>query len=693
MLLTETDAGLGRRVDFRLQHLTSHRAPLHALVDALRAGDGLPGVDPAALAAIPNLRWQLDEADAPTGPTSLVPHPATPDALLPFEPVVDLHRIGEPRARDGSRPPLRKSLDTNKGCPFSAPIDENPAFDGVPMPAEGVTRAGCSFCFMGGDYKALPWRETVAIHVRQIGWYQRALTARGERLDEIVLRDQHAIRYLPHLVRALRQAELQPVGILVPGRGDAILRYADALRDAADAGEGSGFWFTLYLIGFESFSQPQLDLYNKGVRVADYAAALTDLHALHRAHPDTFRLTAYGASSFILWNPWTTLDDLRATTTFCRAHDVLPLAHGIGDTRLRLYPHLPLWHKARAEGLLQAEERGVEDAGARWTGYAAATPWLARDGRLAVAEVLATGLLRRIRPGDALDALELATAWVERRFPTALPPNSREAIEAGADVDAIALRDAIDAVLHSIDRLQARWQRTPGDARVGAAAMAPETPRGRTSADSTAAQRTVLLGGGCNNACSRCIGGHRRHDDTAERLLPMVARAAADGRVVFGGREPTLVRPLPKLLRAARAAGADDVLLVSNARALALPGVAERLARAGATRLLAKRHRLADADEDAYAHAAGAGAQQREGVRAARAAGLRVGAWLLPIAGAEAELPALVAQAVAEGAGWIVVRVMLAEVEPERAETLGAALDAAVAEAAAHGVALTLEGF
>ncbi|MCB9738958.1 MAG: hypothetical protein H6747_06800 [Deltaproteobacteria bacterium] len=676
VVLTEADADLGRRVDFRLLHLTSHRAPLHALVRTLEEGGDL--------AAIPNLQWQLAGMASAEGPVRVQAHPASPDALRPFAPVLDIRTIGEPRARDGSRPPRRKTLDTNKGCPFSAPIAENPAFSGLQLPSEGVTLSGCSFCFMGGDYKALPWRETVAIHLGQLAYYERALAERGEApLEEIVLRDQHAIRYLPHLLQGAIERGLRPIGFLVPGRGDAILRYGDALREAAAIAADSGFWFTLYLIGFESFSQPQLDLYNKGVTTAQYAEAIASLRELQRAHPEAFRLTAYGASSFILWNPWTTLDDLDATTRFCRAHDVLPLAHGIGDTRLRLYPHLPLWHKARAEGLLleSADDGRPADAGARWTGYAAATPWLARDGRLAVAEVLATELLRRVRPAAALDAIEVAAAWAWRRFPAPLPPLGREAIEAGASEESAALRHEIAALVDEIDGLRALWR------------SAPAAAAGTDARPTPPAERTILVGAGCNNACRRCVGEHGHHDDATARLQPRVDAAASSGRVVFAGREPTLVRGLPGLLRRARGAGATDVQLVSNGRALALAGVAEQLAAAGASRVQLKRHRLGDEDEDAYARAAGAGAQQRQGARAASEAGLRLEALLIPVAGAEAELPALVAQAAVDGATAVQVQILLGEVVPERVGALRQALTAAERTAAEAGLRWTIEGF
>ncbi len=687
LLLTEPDAELGRRVDLRLLHFNNHRQPLHELVALLEVGGDL--------GQIPNLIIELPEMQGPITAAREEAHPQVADAFRPFEPVLDVIEIGEERAEDGGRVPLRKTLDTNKGCPFSAPVAANPALAAVPMPATGVTMAGCAFCFMGGDYKALHWRDTVPLHLSQIAWYQEHLPrARGRQLEEVVLRDQHALRYLPQLIEGAIARGLRPVGLLVPGRGDAILRFGAELRAAARLSEGTGFWFTIYLIGFESFSQPQLDLYNKGVTTAEYAEALAQLHALQRAHPVTFRLHAYGASSFILWNPWTTLEDLEATAAFARRHAAHALAHGIGDTRLRLYRHLPLYWKAKHDGLLHdadddpvegAQAPAAEDAGARFTGYAAARPWRFRDGRLAHCELLASALLRRGRPADALGQLEAAVAWTRWRWPSALPPRGREELAAsgGADVAEIS------AIISALDTLSAT-------ARPGLTAAGEASTRSLRGPSVVAAQRrTVLLGAGCNNHCKRCLGEHRAHEVDPERLRAHAERAAAaDGRVVFAGREPLLVPALPQWVAAARRGGAQSVEVVTNGRALALPGVARRLQAAGVDVLTVKRHRLADEDEDAATQTEGAGEQQRLGVARARAEApmLRLRVLLLPEPAGWAELAALISWAADLGAGDVTVRALAGSLPLQALAEVAGALGDARAAAATRGVRLDFEG-
>lgn len=682
LLLTEPDAELGRRIDFRLQHLTSHRQPLHDLVATLQQGGDLR--------ALANLWVELLGMREPLRCGPEIAHPTIADALRPFAPVLDVVQLGDRIAEDGSQPPTRKTLDTNKGCPFSAPVAENPAFSQVPMPAQGVTMAGCSFCFMGGDYKALAWRQAVPLHLDQIAWYQAQMPAQlGRSLDEVVLRDQHAIRYLPQLLQGAIDRGLAPVGLLLPGRGDAILRFGAELRAAAEIAAGTGFWFCIYLIGFESFSQAQLDLYNKGVTVQEYADALQQLRALHLDHPDSFRLYAHGSSSFVLWNPWTTLEDLEATTAFARREAVWALAHGIGDTRLRLYRHLPLWWKAKHDGLL-ATDLDEGDAGATWTGYAAATPWRAADGRLARCEELASQLLRQCRPSEALGALETATAWTRRRWPEPLPPLGREELATHADWQAD--RAEIAACVAGWCALRQAWQRRPQQASTAQAA-----PRVDHSSRQRAAARTVLLGRWCNNDCLRCVGEHAVHDDDIDRLLVQVraaARASAD-RVVITGREPLLVKGLPGLLRAAKAEGARSVEVVTNGRALAIAGVATRLAAAGCDAVTVKRHRLHDADEDLETATPGAGVQMWTGVARLRTEAPRLALRLLlvPTPLGWSELESLVQRAAELGAQGVTIRVLAGNTPADGFDEAQRALAQAQATANRLGLRTEVEGF
>jgi pyruvate-formate lyase-activating enzyme len=596
------------RPDYLLAHVDTHRAPLRELILALRDGR-----DPHGLVNLPG------------GPE--VPYPAEREAILPFCPVPDARVIGTPIGDDGRPPPRRKWLDTNSGCPFAEPARTNPAWAGVPMPDAGVADRGCAFCFMGGDYRALPLAETVAVHLRHLAWYQQ----HGE-LDEVVLRDQSALRYLPELVRGAQAAGLRPVGLLVPGRGDAILRWGRELRRAAELASGTGFWFTIHLIGFESFSQAQLDRFNKGVAVADYAEALRQMRSLADEFPDAFRLGLYGASSFIVFEPWVTPAELQETVDFCRAHGVAELAQGLTLTRLRLYPNLPLYWKARHDGLL-LDGAAPSDRGAAFTGYSAEVLWRYREPRVQSIEDLQRRLHPLVPAGETVGLLATVLAWARDRLPRP---------------EDVAPSDELDAIVAQV-----------------AAGLPERRPLAQWVLDAAPAQaRTVLAGHGCNNRCLTCVAEHGWFSDRPERVrAQVVAAAAAHGEVTLAGREPTLLPQLLEHVRAARAAGATSVRLVTNGRLLASPGVAARLARAGATQVVVKRHRLADADEDAYVQVPGAGAQMWAGVAAARAAGLGWTLLLVAVRGADGEHAALTELARERGARGIEIQRLVAELD------------------------------
>ena len=146
------------------------------------------------------------------------------------------------------------------------------------------------------------------------------------------------------------------------------------------------------------------------------------------------------------------------------------------------------------------------------------------------------------------------------------------------------------------------------------------------------------------------------------------------------------------MVRQLRGAGAARVELITNGRARANEGVAARLAKAGVTELLIKRHHLEDADEDRFARAGGAGAELSAGLPSVSAAGLRWRLLVVVAHGAEQELPHLVRWAAARGAFGVQVQVTLAEVDLRRPGRLIQALEEASAVASELGLRYAVEG-
>ncbi len=607
------------RPDLLLAHFPRHRSPLVQLLLALREGCDLADLTNVAVA---------DGDRYAAARVAPAPDPDETELAQPFAACADAVVFGQPRNRDGTVPLRRKTLDTNVGCPFADDAARNPAFAEVDLSAPNLAHKGCAFCPMGGDYRALPVAQTVAAHVAQLRYWQDHL---AEPLDEAVLRDQSALRYLPQLVQACKAAGLRPLGLLVPGRGDAILRYGPQLRQAAEACADSGWWFTIHLVGFESFSQPQLDLYNKGVTVAQYTEALQQMRALHREFPQAFRLYAHGASSFILFNPWTTLDDLDATARFCADNAVGELAHGLTLSRLRLYPNLPLYWKARADGLL-VNDAPAADRGAAFAGYSAEANWRYLHPAVAAVETVQRALADRIAPSEGVGLLHAVVRWARTRFGPDAP--------AWSDGEQRALLDQWDA-------LQALWR--PGSA-----------PVGRTELRRA---RTVVAGRTCNNHCRTCTADHAEYEDRPDHLQPLVLGAAQTGQLVFAGREPTLLPQFLGHVRRAAKAGASRIEAISNARALSTAGAGQRLRAAGLTDLGVKRHRVADRDEDEITRSPGSGVQNREAMMQLRAAGVPWTLHWIVVREGLAELDELPAWARAHGARAIAVRVLAGEIE------------------------------
>lgn len=140
----------------------------------------------------------------------------------------------------------------------------------------------------------------------------------------------------------------------------------------------------------------------------------------------------------------------------------------------------------------------------------------------------------------------------------------------------------------------------------------------------------VSIGEVCNNDCRFCINPTPSWAPLAERsrLEQTIRRCAEAGyrRLGFLGGEPTLHPHLPELIELAYASGFEEVMLITNGRRLKDPAYARRLRAAGIERclfmLLSTRARV----HDAITRTPGSLREALLGARAARAAGITVGA-------------------------------------------------------------------
>ncbi len=138
--------------------------------------------------------------------------------------------------------------------------------------------------------------------------------------------------------------------------------------------------------------------------------------------------------------------------------------------------------------------------------------------------------------------------------------------------------------------------------------------------------RLVSLGFGCNNACIFCAQGGLRALPAEPPSVDILATLTPGETVAFVGGEPTLSERLPALIREAEARGAARIIVQTNGRRLAYRAYAGELAAASSRLVLdVSLHGSSEAMHEYHTATPGSFKQTAQGIRNARAAGLRPG--------------------------------------------------------------------
>ncbi len=369
-------------------------------------------------------------------------------------------------ASEAGRPTIAGPIP---GCPFLLDTRTNPHFASLDARLEGVQTKGCSFCLDNTGAFAVPSEASVLET-----WLSRlrSLHAADPALHEVLLIDERPHPYLPAFFRALLDDPSLPrVELLFKSRVDWLLEHADtALAEAAALAEEHGSVLHLYLVGFESFDQFHLDLFNKGVTVADNVAAIAKMRELAARFPRSFEFRRYRTHGVVLFTPWTTPESLLENARVMREVGFSELRSQAVRTRLRLYPRVPLHALAERDGLLvDAFSEGRPDRAAE-QGYDASVPWRFQHPEMEAIYQVANGLTRAHSQRDE-DLLELAVHHVRRHPGLAAQP----------DVARLPLIQALE------------WWGSPGSTRPGSTRPGSTRPGSPGGASMEPALRSVDL--------------------------------------------------------------------------------------------------------------------------------------------------------------------------------------------------------
>ena len=348
----------------------------------------------------PLLRYLAGEADLP--PEKVLRREAAgfvaPAETVPVSPVPEHFRPNlRPVVVNPERLPSFRTfaLQGNGGCPYQADARENPVYAGVEIPT-GHGR-GCAFCTAGNEHDGRPTKEVADSVLAQL----RYVRGEAPALGHLVLKDQNPFGYLADLVTTCGEEGIGGFTLMLETRADWILRGERRLVQALEAAEAAGIRLCLYLVGIENFSQPELDRYNKGIRAETNVAFLEALWGWRERFGDTLDLDN-AAFGFVLFSPWTRMDDLRTNFEGIRRTRFDRLRGKLLHSRARLYPDTALYYLARRDGLLVDHLAAAAADNSRRYGYFPSNPWRFQDPQVARFAEVAVEVVERTGGQDQL---------------------------------------------------------------------------------------------------------------------------------------------------------------------------------------------------------------------------------------------------------------------------------------------------
>jgi hypothetical protein len=241
--------------------------------------------------------------------------------------------------------------------------------DGAELP-QLVGERGCTFCQKGLRAKGALQPSLKRIGT-QLGTYLE--TSPQARHFQVI-----DAGFAGHCVAFAREVVKQPwrgLHFFLDLRIPDFLRYRERFEKAlALLAEGSHV-LHISCFGFETFSLREFKRLNKGYPLINNVQAIIELRELKKRFPEAFDYALFSAHGFIMFTPWTTVEDIRLNLFYIHALDFPEFCPRFFLRKLRLYPQLPLYKLARADGLLRSDYEDDRETSSQWQGYALEVPW------------------------------------------------------------------------------------------------------------------------------------------------------------------------------------------------------------------------------------------------------------------------------------------------------------------------------
>ncbi len=282
-------------------------------------------------------------------------------------------------------------------CVYVRPLEGNPWYADVAL-STCSRDVGCAFCDCPDVKGDLPDGDAVALAVGQVLAAEAGLPE-AFRTREYLVRGSNLLPRLDQLFEALFSAGLPPSEFRIGCRLDEFVRMENALRDLLPRMDVAGHCLHLWNMGIENFSPAENDRFHKGLTVETIDRGIELLRELRGAFPRSFRPPEGDGFGFILFTPWTTLDDLRLNVREFRRHGFRVPSAFVGSA-LQLLPGRAITALAEVHGLIVTQAEDLLDSGCITSWDEAEVPWRFQDAAVARMYRMA----RRLIPGTAIPA-------------------------------------------------------------------------------------------------------------------------------------------------------------------------------------------------------------------------------------------------------------------------------------------------
>jgi len=205
-------------------------------------------------------------------------------------------------------------------------------------------RGGCSFCTCTGAHVFLPVKETIVCLMEQIKFLQKTY-----KFKSFVIGSENPFRFIEPLIHQMLKENIDMDILAIRSRVDWVNKNIKTMFKIVGLAKKNNFMICLQQLGFESFIQSDLDIYNKGYKVNENFKAAELIRKLKSIASENFQDGGHG---FIGINPWITLKDLKKYCASSKHMQFLFDLFTFGNGLVLYDSCLPIYQKLKKDGLL-----------------------------------------------------------------------------------------------------------------------------------------------------------------------------------------------------------------------------------------------------------------------------------------------------------------------------------------------------